>query len=124
MSVTIRIPRRFHERLVLDLERRHEFAYERVGWIYARQANIGNDHILLIPTEYEGVLDENYVENEGVGACFNAAAIRTALQRARSTKLTCLQVHLHNQNGETDFSSIDCRTIDGTRRTRRCKLVS
>jgi len=112
MNLTIRIPRAFHSRLVHDLERPHDFAFERVGWIFARQASADNNNALLFPVAYEPVADENYVEDDDVGARFNAAAIRAALQRSRSSSLSCLQVHLHNHHGETDFSGVDCKTID------------
>lgn len=112
MNITVRIPRGFHASLVEDLERSHKFAYERVGWIFAKQAEATPGHLLLLPVAYEQVDDDNYIADRDVGACFNATAIRAALQRCRSTGLSCLQVHLHNHRGETNFSGVDCKTID------------
>lgn len=112
MNITVRISRGFHASLVEDLERPHAFAYERVGWIFAKQAEAMSSHLLLLPVAYEPVDDDNYIADPAVGACFNATAIRAALQRCRSKGLSCLQVHLHNHRGETDFSGVDCQTID------------
>jgi hypothetical protein len=112
MIVTIRCLRAFHSALVADLERKHKFAYERVGWVFAKNTLASPGVTLLHPVEYVPVKDDDYVQNENVGACFNAATIRAALQRSRSTGWTCLQTHLHDHLGHTSFSRIDIKTID------------
>ncbi len=112
MSVVVRIRREFHAALVSDLQRQHPIAHERVGWIFAKHALAGREESLLFPVEYKPVEDENYVPDRSVGACFNATAIRAALQHSRSTGLSCLQVHLHDHSGHTGFSGIDIATID------------
>jgi hypothetical protein len=112
MMVMIRLLRSFHSRIVADLERNHSFAYERVGWIFAKQATASAERLLLFPVEYRAVVDEDYVMDDSVGACFNTASIRSALQRCRDTGMSCLQVHLHDHEGRPNFSQIDIRTID------------
>jgi hypothetical protein len=112
MIVTIRCPRAFHAALVADLERRHEFAYERVGWVFAKSSSVAPDGTLLFPVEYVPVKDSDYVKDDAVGACFNTASIREALQHARNTGLSCLQTHLHDHRGHTSFSRVDVKTID------------
>jgi hypothetical protein len=111
MIVTVRCPRAFHAAMVADLERKHDFAFERVGWVFAK-TSATPDTVLLFPIEYMPVKDEDYVHNDAVGACFNAASIREALQRSRNTGLSCLQTHLHDHRGHTRFSRVDTRTID------------
>lgn len=112
MTVTLRMRRDFHEMLVADLERRHPVAAERVGWVFAKQAEAAPDRLLLLPVAYEPVRDEDYLVEEWVGACFNTSAIRAALQRSRSSGWCCLQTHLHDHHGTTSFSSTDIKTID------------
>jgi len=112
MMVTIRCPRAFHSSLVADLERKHEFAYERVGWVYAKVSSASRDATLIHPVEYVPVKDEDYLPDDNVGASFNTATIRAALQHSRNTGLTCLQTHLHDHRGHTNFSRVDVRTID------------
>jgi len=111
MNVAIRLRRAFFSTLVDDLARPHAFAFERVGWVFARQATTHRGPLLL-PDWYEPVNDEDYVRDDKVGARFGTAAIRAALQRARATNRSCLQVHLHDHYGDTQFSWTDCKTID------------
>lgn len=112
MLVTIRLLRSFHSRLVADLERRHSFAYERVGWIFAKQTISSAGRLLLFPVEYRAVDDQDYLVDDSVGACFNTSSIRAALQRCRDTGMSCLQVHLHDHVGCPNFSRTDIGTID------------
>ena len=112
MRIEIRLLRQFFEAMVGDLARPHPVAYERVGWVFAKQTTATPDDILLLPVDYIPVADEDYVEDGAVGARFNANAIRAAMQRSRATGLTCLQVHLHDHEGHTAFSSVDRKTID------------
>jgi len=112
MSVTIRYPHAFHSALVADLERKHKFAYERVGWVFAKSSLAAPGVTLLLPVEYMPVKDEDYVRDHAVGACFNATSIRAAMQHSRNTGLACLQTHLHDHRGHTAFSGIDIKTID------------
>lgn len=112
MRVEVRLCREFFKTAVADLRRPHPVAYERVGWVFAKQTVASMNDVLLFAVEYAPVADADYLEDHLVGASFNAAAIRTAMQRSRATGLACLQVHLHDHQGHTAFSSIDCRTID------------
>ena len=112
MRTLIRCLRAFHSALVADLERKHEFAYERVGWVFAKSSRATPDTTLLFPVEYVPVKDEDYVPDQAVGARFNAASIRAALQHSRNTGLACLQTHLHDHRGHTSFSYVDVKTID------------
>ena len=112
MIVTIRCPRTFHAGLVTDLERRHAFAYERVGWVFAKTSSATENEMLLFPVEYVPVKDSDYVRDDVVGARFNTASIRAALQHARNTGLSCLQTHRHDHWGHTAFSRVDINTID------------
>jgi hypothetical protein len=112
MRVEVRMRRDFVRSIVADLRRRHPVAYERVGWIFAKQTRASAEDLLLLPLDYVPVADDDYLPDSGVGASFNATAIRAALQRSRTSGLSCLQIHMHDHHGQTAFSSVDCRTID------------
>ncbi len=112
MRVEVRVRREFFEAMAADLRRAHAFAYERVGWVFAKQTLPSTEDLLLLAVDYVPVADEDYLEDSHVGARFNAATIRSAMQRSRAAGMSCLQVHLHDHQGHTSFSSVDCRTID------------
>ena len=112
MIVKIRLPRELFETMILDMRRIHPLAFERVGWVFAKQIAASKDEVLLLAADYSPVAEEDYVEDNHVGAKFNSAAIRTAMQRSRTSGLSCLQVHLHDHQGATSFSRVDIRTID------------
>jgi len=109
--IIVRCTRRFHAAMLADLRRPHEFAYERVGWVFAKQARAKSD-VLLLPVEYVPVEDANYIRSARAAACFDTQTIRGALQHARNSGLSCLQVHLDDHAGDTDFSDTDIETID------------
>jgi hypothetical protein len=112
MRVEVRLLREFFETTVADLRRPHPVAYERVGWVFAKQTIASEHDVLLFAVDYAPVADEDYLEDSLVGASFNATAIRAAMQRSRATGMACLQVHLHDHHGHTNFSSVDRQTID------------
>ena len=112
MRVEVRMRREFYETLAADLRRPHPIAYERVGWVFAKQTVPSTDDLLLLAVDYVPVADEDYLEDNHVGARFNTATIRSAMQRSRATGMSCLQVHLHDHQGHTSFSGVDTRTID------------
>jgi hypothetical protein len=112
MRVEVRLRREFFEATVADLRRPHPVAFERVGWVFAKQTIASKHDVLLMAVEYAPVAEDDYLEDCRVGASFNATAIRAAMQRSRATGMACLQIHLHDHHGHTAFSSVDCRTID------------
>jgi hypothetical protein len=112
MNVHVRMQRSFFDLVVDDLSRPHSFAAERVGFVFAERALAGSGHCLLFPVDYKSVQDDAYIPDNDVGVCFGTSAIRDALQTARTTGMSCLQVHLHDHSGQTHFSAVDVKTID------------
>ena len=49
-----------------DLDRAHEFAYERAGFIECRAATIQNG-IMLLAQSYQPISDNNYLRDSSVG---------------------------------------------------------
>jgi len=105
MSATLRIARGLVARIEADLKRPHAFAYERVGFVFARWAECG-DEVVVLPFEYLPIEDERYIEDRGVGAKIDSSAIRAALQSTLTTGAACLHVHMHPK-GLSHFGGLD-----------------
>lgn len=89
-----------------DLQRRHPFAHERVGFIAASLSACGPD-LLVLAREYRPVRDDEYLRDPGVGAMMGADAIRRALQWAMQDGIALFHVHTHGGRGVPSFSPID-----------------
>jgi hypothetical protein len=108
VSTRLRILRSFFDEIVSDLQRRHEFAFERVGFIACRSGTVEGG-TLLLPTGYDPVLDGDYLPDETVGARIGSNAIRRAMQHALENDVTMLHVHFHGNNGRPFMSGVDKR---------------
>ena len=110
MKTALRCARPFLDRVHSDLDRRHAFAAERVGFIACKTARIDGG-LLLLGHEYMPVADEDYEDDSdpAVGAMMGAAAIRKALQHAYFNDVAMLHVHRHEHTGVPRFSPVDLR---------------
>ena len=81
-----------------DLDRAHEFAYERAGFIECRAAEIQNG-IMLLAQSYQPIADNNYLRDSSVGARINGSAIRAAMQVSLSKGVGMFHVHAHDHFG-------------------------
>jgi hypothetical protein len=90
-----------------DLARRHEFAYERVGFLSAKLGNDALGEPLVLFSNYNPVPDEQYIEDPHSGARINSDAIRGAMQRVLDTGQGLFHVHRHEHRGKPEFSSMD-----------------
>lgn len=91
-----------------NLRRPHPFAYERVGFISAGMSASGSD-LLVMAREFRPVEDDEYLNDQTVGAMMGPEAIRKALQWAMSEKAALFHVHSHGGHGRPGFSGIDLR---------------
>jgi hypothetical protein len=91
-----------------DLVRRHSFAHERVGFLFAGVAAFQQE-LLLLPFEYRPVADDDYVDDPRVGAMMGSDAIRKALQHGNRTRTAVIHVHMHLHSGRPEFSGVDVR---------------
>ena len=106
MRVIFRARTTFLASVRQNLSRRHAFADERVGFISIVAANTKTD-LVLIAKDYHPVLDEDYVDDQSVGAMMSSEAIRKALNIALFQPVGMLHVHMHGHRGEPKFSKID-----------------
>ncbi|MGH2666197.1 HesA/MoeB/ThiF family protein [Flavobacterium sp.] len=110
-NIKFRIPEHLHGKMLLDLERSHPFAFERVGFLFAKTVNLSSGVTLIIATDYQPVNDEDYIEDYSVGAKINSTAIRKSMQATFDQSCGCFHVHLHNHSGKPYPSSTDEKSL-------------
>jgi hypothetical protein len=93
--------------MLSDLDRPHPFAFERVGFAYAATTVINNNHMIITFTDYLPVEDEDYIDDEYVGAKINANAIRKSMQYCLDNGRGGFHVHIHNHKGKPVPSKTD-----------------
>ena len=106
MRAIFKIHQTLAQRIRDDLSRGHDFAHERVGFITCRAAQI-QDGIMVLAELYHPVADENYLEDESVGALINGSAIRAAMQISLSCGAGMFHVHMHEHFGVPRPSHVD-----------------
>jgi len=111
MRVTLKIPSKILHEARTDLERRHVFAHERVGFFRAAAAGVPGGIILCI-TDYHPVADEDYERSADCGAQIGSEAMRKAVQAAYKPARALLHVHSHGGHGKPVFSHTDTRSAD------------
>lgn len=106
--IHVKLSRNVYENMRADLSRPHPFAYERVGFLFARGDNcLGS--ITLLVTDYASLPDSYYIKDLSVGARINSTAIRTTMERSYNTKESILHVHLHHNTGTPKYSYTDIK---------------
>lgn len=106
MKVILRIPQTVYRTAVEDLKRAHDFAGERVGFMFGRVGSGRTDTLLLV-SSYEAVPDDGYVRDDYVSARINATTIRTMMQRTLTTGESAFHVHVHDHQGTPALSWLD-----------------
>lgn len=108
MNPRIKITRSLLQKALLDLERRHPFALERVGFFSCRSTSGPNGPILLAH-DYHPVPDGHYLEDESCGARIGEIPIHAAMQRSLDSGSAQLWIHTHGRNWSTFPSPLDAR---------------
>ena len=111
MRFSLRIPAHLLDQVHRDLDRSHDFAGERVGFLTCKLAE-GDAHILLLGCTYLSVNDAHYLPSATMGALISGAAFRVALQAALKEPCCILHVHRHEHFGTPTFSRVDLREYD------------
>lgn len=110
MTTILKMTQQMTNEIRADLRRQHEFAYERVGFLYCKQSPFRCGDLLLA-VRYVPILDEQYIADSTVGARFDSSSIRAAMQFALTEGLAVVHVHLHDHPGSPRFSSTDKREM-------------
>lgn len=95
-EIIIRIPNILLDQIINDLQRPHEFAYERVGFVGSRHKVLSSSTTIVFMTEYFPVKDEQYLRDAEVGARINSSAIREGLQRVVDNRFGSFHAHYHS----------------------------
>lgn len=111
MKIHIKMTRELYSMMIKDLERSHGFAYERVGFAYAKYSNGLDGDKIIILYDYQSVADVDYIKDKTSGARINSVAIRGAMQRILDNKEGCFHVHLHPFGGKPQLSRTDEKGI-------------
>lgn len=108
--IRLRIPAALHDVIFSDLQRPHSFALERIGFLCCHEAETASGHVLLA-YRYEGIKDNQYINDDSVGARFDSSAIRFGMQLALSDQASVFHVHIHPHFGCPRFSRVDDREM-------------
>lgn len=109
MIITFRISQALLKVIHDDLDRPHQFAAERVGFVACNFKKAANGNSEFTASNYYPVADEHYVDNPRVGAMMGPSAIRTALQLAYQNPVSMFHIHRHDHRGTPRFSPVDGR---------------
>lgn len=119
--ITVRIPETLLSAIRADLERPHEFAGERIGFVIGRSSVAMADQIVLL-SRYQTILDGDYLRDKTVGARIGGEAIRKAMQLALSERACCFHVHMHPHAGAPGWSLTDLKEIPPIARSLACTV--
>ncbi len=114
MKVEIRLTGCLHEEILMDLARPHPFAAERVGFVFGRVGLLANGGKLVLLNRYHSIPDDQYVEDETVGARIGSDALTWAMQAVyygRPAREGIFHIHVHPYKGKTGMSRVDSREI-------------
>lgn len=109
MTWTLRITKKLVLTMRADLNREHAFAAERVGFAYGTTEDASTGHVIVLVRDYVPVDDDQYLNDPSVGARISGTSIRIAMQRALRDNLATFHVHMHDHEGQPDFSRVDVR---------------
>jgi hypothetical protein len=111
MNICLRLPEPLLTRIHEDLSRPHPFAAERVGFMTCGIARLVDPGMLLLGETWHAVADEDYIEDDRVGACIGGGAFRKLFQTTYSDPAAILHVHKHDHVGRPGFSRTDERSM-------------
>lgn len=106
--IVFRATQQFMDGVRHDLERKHTFAFERVGFISTRAIQ-GAEGLVILADGYHPVADDDYVPDHSVGALLGSEALRKALELALLQGAGVFHIHMHGPAPRLWFSGIDLR---------------
>jgi hypothetical protein len=114
MKIELKLSQALYDTIRSDLQRSHPFAAERVGFVMARTGALSQGGVLILPTRYHSIPDDQYLRDSTVGARIGPEAMRSAMEavyHGRSNREGIFHVHLHPHSGETAMSRTDSREL-------------
>jgi hypothetical protein len=110
MNVEVRLTGSLHQEILGDLARPHPFAAERVGFVGARMGSVADGGFLVLLSRYHPIPDDQYVEDQTVGARIGRDALSWAMQavyHGRPAREGVFHVHVHDHPGQPRMSRVD-----------------
>ena len=108
MNVHFKMMERMRLQVIADLERPHNFATERLGFLRCKVA-WAKDELLILASHYEIIPDDQYVDDSSAGCYFGERAMRAMLQYSLTNHESIFHIHLHYHSGLPQFSQTDLR---------------
>jgi hypothetical protein len=90
-----------------ELERRHPFAGERVGFLTCGVARLADGGLGIYAAAYHAVPDDDYVDDRRAAAMLGPGAFRKMLQTVYHRPASVFHVHRHEHHGTPAPSEID-----------------
>jgi hypothetical protein len=110
----IRMTGLLYEEIKNDLARSHPFAGERVGFVFGKLGSLSNENKIVILTRYHSIPDDQYEEDDTVGARIGSEAMGAAMQaifQGRAAREGIFHIHVHEHQGPTRMSGVDARGL-------------
>lgn len=107
MTLQFRITDQLLRAIHTDLDRRHPFAGERVGFLTCGVGQLPDDGLAIYAAVYQPILDEDYVEDPRAAAMLGPGAFRKMLQQVYQRPASVFHVHRHDHRGKPFPSNID-----------------
>lgn len=111
MIINARLTTALYRQVLADLQRPHQTAFERVGFVKAKLGIVSSDECLVLFTDYWPVSDDDYLVDGSVGARINSRAIQSAMQVILDEDVGIFHVHLHPFPGRPQLSQTDIAGI-------------
>ncbi|WP_445288668.1 hypothetical protein [Variovorax atrisoli] len=112
MNILLKITAGLLASVRADLQRPHQFAFERVGFLTAGAARV-QDGLLLVCRSYHPIADEDYERSNSVGAQIGSSAMRKGIEAAYANSSSLIHIHTHGGVGDPEFSGVDLRSAPG-----------
>lgn len=109
MNFDFKITKELLREVHADLDRKHDFAYERVGFLLCSAATTAPDGVALLAKSYHPVADEDYIDDPSIGAAISGAAFRKIMQEVLNQSAAIVHVHRHDHRGLPRPSRVDRR---------------
>jgi hypothetical protein len=107
MRVELRIPAPMLSDILHALRRPHEFAAERVGFVFVQCAWMVKSSLILLATHSQEVADHDYIDDPRFGALIGAGAFRTLFEELLKSGGGALHTHIHEHAGRPSPSATD-----------------
>lgn len=102
MYKTFNVPMKLFLESLIDLKKPHAFAHERIGFFIC-----SIESSKLTALDWLSIKDQDYVQNDFVGAMIGETAMECIMKRAFAEQKCLMHFHLHEFQKSPSFSRVD-----------------